>query len=231
MRRILPVLLLCSTFSFAQVVVTNSGYATSPGPAVSGAQPFVPLVTTPSVDLQVQSLSPVGASSQNGSLQVGATSFPVYLPPQSMAITVPVWSNVYPTYGVAALPAMSATSQASEGQSGGSAPFDLGVGRASGLIVHTSSGPSVAEIAAQYRGQQVKPGHVYTNEDLKRFSAGTAAAPASSTQTSAPAANSGGGAIRYSQGVITNAPANSNATQQQQRSPFGAPQKKTEKPH
>jgi hypothetical protein len=183
MRRIIPLLLLCSTFSFAQVVVTNSGYATSPGPAVSGPIPFVPLVTTPSVDLQVQSLNPVGASSQNGSLQVGATSFPIYLPPQSMAITVPVYSNMSPSYGVAVMPSVNAIQPGPILQTASSGGFDFGVGRASALIVHTSNGPSVAEVAARYRAQQVKPGHVYTNDDLRRLSGETSSTPAAAPQT------------------------------------------------
>src|SRR5713226_5989692 len=95
MRRLLLLLLLFPSMSFAQVVVANSGYATSPGPAVVFAPlPVVPLVTTPSVSLQVVLPNAAGASSRNGNLQVGATSHPVYLPVESPAVTVPVFSNV-----------------------------------------------------------------------------------------------------------------------------------------
>ncbi len=211
MRRIGPLsllVLLCATVAFGQVVVTGSGYATSPGPAVNTVQPFVPLVSTPTVDLRVQSINPVGASSQNGSLQVGATSFPVYLPPQSMAFSMPVYSNLNPAYSEAAAPTMTVAAPANQLQGGNSNGFDVGVGRASQLIVHPSSGPSVAEIAARYRSQQVKPGHVYTNEDLRRLAGNVStvpeAAPAPNT-TQAPAA--GAGPMRYSHGVVSNAPA------------------------
>jgi hypothetical protein len=208
MRRLIPLLLLCSTVAFGQVVVTGSGYATSPGPAVTTAQPFVPLVSTPTVDLRLQSINPVGASSQNGSLQVGATSFPVYLPPQSMAFSMPVYSNLDAAYGAVAAPTMTVVAPANQAQGGNSNEFDFGVGRTSQLIVHPGGGPSVAEIAARYRSQQVKPGHVYTNEDLRRLSGNVSTVPetAPAPTTTEPSADSAG-PMRYSHGVVSNRPA------------------------
>ena len=236
MRRLIPLLLLFSTLGFAQVVVTNSGFATSPGPAVIAAQPFVPLAVTPSVDLTVRSVSPMGASSQVGNNQVGATSFPIYLPPQSMAITVPIYSNLNPAY---AGPAMSLVAPMADVQPGMAAPFDVGVGRASDLMLRLNNyGPSLADVAARYRNQQVTPGHVYTNDDLRRLSSAGSSNPPAASSTSAsnlgnaPAIdnNSRRGPITFSHGVVSNAAPSSNSTTPNdgsRRSPFKrAPGKK-----
>jgi len=177
MRRLLLLLFLFPVVSFAQVVVSNSGFATSPGPAVVVAPlPIVPLVVTPSVGLQTYLPNAAGASSHNGNLQVGATSHPVYLPPQSLAMTVPVFSNLYePMYS------SFGGSLAPEGTARRMRRRDLG--SRSSLMWASAHNVSVAEIARQYRRGSVAPQHVYNNDDLQRLPQASSTVPSKQEAT------------------------------------------------
>lgn len=153
---ILSIALLLTTMAFGQSTATViSGYASNLGPQAVYAVPFVPLVTTPSVQLGAPPLT-VGASNATAGLATGASTSTVTMesPMVSTVFARPVW------YGVVAQAAAEEAGSAPEAAKPASRGFDPGLATIEGSH-------SIAPLAALARGHQ-HASRTITNTDVDR---------------------------------------------------------------
>lgn len=152
---ILLVVVLLGSLSFAQSTATViSGYASTWGPQAVYAVPYVPLVTTPSVQLDAPTLA-VGASSATAGLATGASN-------STLSIETPVVSTIFARpvwYGAATGAAMGEEQPASEARTRAK-NFDF-------LASSPETSKNVVQGAAAARGQQ-RARRTYTNDDVAR---------------------------------------------------------------
>lgn len=168
MRQLALVLAISSfsVLSFAQTtaggLVITSGYATVIGPVSP------PLLVTPTANLGLMSLSPVGATSGTSNNQVGASNMTlpgVVLPSVQSVVQVHNPNMI----GVAqpVLLQVAAPEQATEGRvriDAGAAQF--GFSRLGGTLDRRSLG----EIAKEMKGQpRVQASRALTNDDVRRL--------------------------------------------------------------
>jgi hypothetical protein len=152
---ILSIVLLLAAMAFGQSTATViTGYASNWGPQAVYAVPFVPLVTTPSVQLGVPPLA-VGASNATAGLATGASTSTVSMesPMVSTVFPRPVWYGV-----VAQAVATEEAGSAAEAASPGARGFDPGLATIEGSH-------SIAPLAAQARGHK-HASRSYTNGDV-----------------------------------------------------------------
>lgn len=150
---ILAIVILLAGMAFSQSTATVvSGYASTWGPQAVYAVPYVPLVTTPSVQLGAPPLA-VGASDATAGLATGAST-------STLTIETPVVSTVFPKpvwYGV--VPQASAEEPAAQ-PGVRSRHFDF-------VAPAPETSGSVVQGAAAARGHQ-RANRTYNNDDVAR---------------------------------------------------------------
>jgi hypothetical protein len=168
---------------FGQAVITSSGYGTSSGSNAKPAPPSPALTITPSVNYQLTSPAPVGATNATSNLQVGASNATVNnsVAPEPAVITQAQISNpnITSVNTTAQEEQAGAAEQAGTSEASAAPLRVLNLGASASYDASTATGtpatPSLAEIAAQYRRrpqqQQQAAAHVYTNQDLQTLSA------------------------------------------------------------
>jgi len=141
---ILTVLALAAC-SFAQVAVTNSGFATTPGPAVPGTPVSPPIMYTPIIQLGQGPTQPATAVATPG----GLTTAEIPAQPQTQTATLAPPTSPTPfNFGVAQFDTSSATG---------------GVGQ-------EINGKSLADIAREQRQHPAGTNaRVYTNNDINQL--------------------------------------------------------------
>jgi hypothetical protein len=211
---------LACAMAEAQVVITSSGFATSPGPALQNATPTVTVPTTPAITFVNRSSSPVGATNSTGGNVAGASNATIGNVPgiSNASIGVPVYATTQYTPNAnliaeeqAGAPTLSSLTAGSGGVynvgPGTAQTFNFGVAETASAYGPAGAGPSLARVAAEtrYRAQHAQNVRVYTNADLQRLPE-TGITTASITPAPAGAeANAGGvaGAATASSGAGT----------------------------
>jgi hypothetical protein len=166
-----PYLVLC-----AVVLMTVAAFAQQPvsprifNPCLYGCGPYIPLVTTPMVNLQTVSPNPVGATNATTGLTAGATNATLsqIQGSTSSEYTAPVW------YQGGDAPLMTSQIHLWREPMGyqarpmhkerGGAPEEEGGWLYFSGSDHTSSAAGASNAAKGFK----KAAHVYTNEDVER---------------------------------------------------------------
>ncbi len=214
-------LLAVVSLGWAQAVVTNSGQATTQGPAVTAAPVSGPVLVTPIVHLGVAAPSAGATNATAGT--AGATNATVQQvqPPSSVSIIPEINLGQGTVYQVPIPESAAAPSTAVVlvGNPTGSmtagataAAFDRGVSAGTPWQPGTGIGDrSLGEVARDYR-QQVQNAHArtYTNQDVERLANQGVGLVGG---TSGTAVSSGSNAYPANNGVITNTPAVAQPTQ------------------
>lgn len=149
---ILCFVLLLSAMALAQSTATVvSGYASNWGPQAVYTVPYVPLVTTPSVQLGAPPLT-VGASDATAGLATGASN-------STLSVESPVVSTVFPRpvwYGMAPAAEPGEASEPKER----ARSFDF-------VAYAPENSNNAVQVAAAARGQK-HANRTYTNDDVSR---------------------------------------------------------------
>ena len=205
MRRcslLLCIAVLGSAAAAAQVVVTSSGFATNPGPALQNATPTVTVPTAPLITFVNRSSSPVGATNTTGGNVAGASNATIGNVPgiSNASIGVPVYATTQytPNANLIAEEQAGAPTQSSlTAGTGGlyaAAPgqpaqavmlFNPGVGRFESAYSASPSpeAANLVEVAAQTRArvQQAQNVRRFTNADLQQLNQDTGVTTAAIT--------------------------------------------------
>jgi hypothetical protein len=144
--------------SSAQVTVTNSGFATMPGPAYPAIPVSPPILFTPTVQLGVAPTQPIQVMAVTSSVPVQVE--PQFLPEMVVQVPAPQPSEVRPNTAV--------VQPAQNGFNFGAAQFDTHYG--SGGVGQDINGKSLGEIAREQRQRPASANaRVYTNSNIDQL--------------------------------------------------------------
>ncbi len=168
-RYLLFFLLSISLTTAAQVVVTSSGQATTPGPGIIPAQPGAPNVVPANIALPGSGPAtglPPSIDVNNDARTGGAVS--VYQPPETIN-GVPAPAPVEAAAGIAAVNTnTNAASTSSSNTVDMTRPVNLGLQNYVGAKTTVAAGQeqSLGEIAREVKSRHTQPVRTFTNESL-----------------------------------------------------------------
>ena len=168
-RYLLFFLLSISLTTAAQVVVTSSGQATTPGPGIIPAQPGAPNVVPANIALPGSGPAtglPPSIDVNNDARTGGAVS--VYQPPETIN-GVPAPAPVEAAAGIAAINTNATNASTSSSNTVDmTRPVNLGLQNYVGAATTVSGQPepSLGDIAREVKSRHTQPVRTFTNESL-----------------------------------------------------------------
>ena len=198
--------------SFAQVTITNSGFATTPGPAVPALPASPPILYTPIVQLGSGQTQPLQTNAESNGVVTVAPSVPALAPEQY--VEEGVVQNAPPVV----LQVVPATAPRASNKT-----FDFGVAQfdAMGGIVVEDNGKTLAEVAREQRQHQGGTNaRVYSNNDIDKLNqvGGTVSTPSATANNTNDNWSPNNGVITPE---VSQPPQNAVGTPAEQQTPTG----------